>query len=74
MRYCSLETWNAPVGVDEGDRTLSVHPCRALYVADNTGSGSRGPYSRQSGSYHFCLRFQRLLQRGNYVMMLRRQP
>ena len=39
-----------PVGVDEGDGTLSVHPCRALFVAEN--SEPRRPYSRQSGSYH----------------------
>ncbi len=40
-----------PVGVDEGDGTLSVHPCHALFVAEN--SESRSPFSRHSGSYHF---------------------
>ncbi len=40
-----------PVGVYEGDGTLSVHPCHVLFVAEN--SESRSPFSRQSGSYHF---------------------
>ena len=51
-KYLKLER---PVGVYEGDGTLSVHPCRALFVAEN--SESRGPYSRQSGSYHFVCGF-----------------
>jgi len=40
-----------PMGVYEGDGTLSVHPCHALFVAENRES--RSPFSRQSGSYHF---------------------